>query len=95
MALTELINPDTLYKVVINLEMTTAQYDKICDQFQSRSMPCRQSVTLLKTALDRYKVDKKLTVLIDALTISGEKRIAEYLEDIHSSGKDLAEIRKL
>jgi hypothetical protein len=40
-------------------------------------------------------VDKKLTVLIDALTISGEKRIAEYLEDIHSSGKDLAEIRKL
>jgi hypothetical protein len=50
--------------------MTTAQYDKICDQFQSRSMPCRQSVTLLKTALDRHKVDKKLTVLIDALTIS-------------------------
>ena len=89
LAVAQLLGPDAMFKVVINLDMTKTQYEQITNNYSALSTASRH-LQLLKTALEISSNETKLQRLVSALTDSDENVIAEKIEALYINKMSLS-----
>lgn len=81
------MSPDTMLDVCINMDMTTSTFDTLQQKYGVGTT--RGNIALWKTALDQQPHNKRVENLIKSLIASGQKSLADKVELLHSTGKDL------
>lgn len=71
-----------MFKVVINLDMTKAQYEQITNDYAQLTTSSRH-LQLLKTAIDISNEDTKIQRLSSALRDSDENSLADKVEELY------------
>ena len=87
LAVGQLLSPDAMFQVVINLDMTRAHYDQITKDYSALIVSYRH-LNLLKTGLEINSKETKIQRLLSALRDSGENTIAEKIKALYFS-KDI------
>ena len=89
LAVAQLISPDAMYKVVINLNMMHAHYEQIMNNC-SALPPVSRHIQLLKAALEINTNEPKIQRLLSALRDSDENTIAKRIEALYYNKMSLS-----
>lgn len=90
LAVAKLLNADSLFQTVVNLDLKTVQIEQICEKVPVSS---KQAFTLLKTDLDQHK-NNKTDKLLSALESAGERGLAENIRKLYKDHHDLSQVYK-
>ncbi|XP_076094919.1 uncharacterized protein LOC143065301 isoform X1 [Mytilus galloprovincialis] len=82
LAVAQALSPDSMFKVVINLDMTKVQYEQITNDYSALTTSSRH-LQLLKTALEISSNEPKIQRLTSSLRDSDETSIADKVEELY------------
>ena len=86
LAVAQLLSPDAMFKVVINLDMTKTHYEQITNDYSALTTASRH-LQLLKTTLEISSTEPKIS---SALRDSDENTIAEQIEALYCNEMSLS-----
>ena len=86
LAVAQLLSPDAMFKVVINLDMTKTHYEQITNDYSVLTTASRH-LQLLKTTLEISSTEPKIS---SALRDSDENTIAEQIEALYCNEMSLS-----